>query len=260
MQKLPGTADLRAGSAASAGVARDVGTRRTNSVWDGVTDVMTEGAMLGSLARGRDERTRAAMGLAGELSPSAEARLNKIEELITKEAVRFRWTGQESVSVVIRPDAGTEVVVHLRQREGQVEAMLGMARGEAARFQGQWQQLHDALAEQNVRLVPGRESGQALNPAGAGTHLNLGLGSGSGSGPGGNPWPGGQSGAGTGNGTEWKDGFGGTADDRSADRRRSAELVAGEVERLGARSARTAKPVARRTGGVARPEGWEFWA
>jgi hypothetical protein len=256
VQKLPGTADEHAGTASPAVSTGDAAVRRPQSPKEGTPQVMVDEALLAGAARGRDERVRGGLGVAGEVSPASEARLQKIEELISKEVVRFRWSGQESVSVTIRPEEGTEVVVHLRQREGQMEAMLGMARGEAARFNGHWQQLHDALAEQNVRLLPGRESAQALNPAGAGANLNMGSGSGSGSGPGGNPSPGNQSGA----GTEWRDGFGGAADERSADRRRAQEMPAFDGERPVTRGTTPGRRPVRSAGPVGRPEGWEFWA
>jgi len=256
VQKLPGTADLRAGSAGSAAPTADTGVRRAQGSGDGVAEVIADGALLAGVTRGRDEKARGGIGLAGEMSPTTEARLQKIEELISKEVVRFRWSGQESVSVMIRPEEGTEVEVHFRQREGQMEAVLGMARGEAARFNGHWQQLHDALAEQNVRLLPGREPAQALNPAGAGTNLNMGTGSGSGSGPGGNPSPGNQQGS----GSEWRDGFGGGLDERSADRRRAPEVAPFERERPGARGTTPGRRAVRSAGPVGRPEGWEFWA
>jgi hypothetical protein len=258
VQKLPGTADVHAGAASPVVSTGDAGVRRAQPLKDGPSEVMVDEASLILAARGRDEKTRGGLGLAGEVTPASEARLQKMEELISKEVVRFRWSGQESVSVTIRPEEGTEVVVHLRQREGQMEAMLGMARGEAARFNGHWQQLHDALAEQNVRLLPGRESAQALNPAGAGANLNMGTGSGSGSGsgPGGNPSPGNQSGA----GAEWRDTFGGAADERSADRRRVPDLAAIDGERPVTRGTTPGRRPVRSVGPVGRPEGWEFWA
>jgi hypothetical protein len=256
VQKLPETADAHDGSASPAVTTGDAGVRRGQPLKDGRSELVVDEASLILAARGREEKARGGLGLAGEVSPGSETRLQKMEELISKEVVRFRWSGQESVSVTIRPEAGTEVVVHLRQREGQMEAMLGMARGEAARFNGHWQQLHDALAEQNVRLLPGRESAQALNPASAGANLNMGTGSGSGSGSGGNPSPGNQSGA----GTEWRDGFGGATDERSADRRRVPDMAAFDGERPATRGTTPGHRPVRSVGPVGRPEGWEFWA
>ena len=209
--------------------------------------------MVTAVGRGRDDKARGGAGVVEDAGATVEARVNKIEELVTREVVRFRWTGQESLSVVIRPDEGTEVVMHLRQRDGQVEAMLGMTRGEAAKFGGHWQQLHDALAEQNVRLMPSRENAPALQPAAAGAGMNMGTGSGSGSGSG--AGSGGQAGT----GTEWRDGYASGHDERSSDRRRAPEYAATEVERSVTTTA-SRRRAATASGHGGRPDGWEFWA
>lgn len=252
-QKLPGTAGLSSGAAVSVGAPREAGSPRTQSGWDRVTDGGTEESMVTAVGRGRDDKARGGAGVVEDAGATVEARVNKIEELVTREVVRFRWTGQESLSVVIRPDEGTEVVMHLRQRDGQVEAMLGMTRGEAAKFGGHWQQLHDALAEQNVRLMPSRENAPALQPAAAGAGMNMGTGSGSGSGSG--AGSGGQAGT----GTEWRDGYASGHDERSSDRRRAPEYAATEVERSVTTTA-SRRRAATASGHGGRPDGWEFWA
>ena len=269
VQKLPGSAEVRPGSAAVSG--REAGGRRAGSPWEGVTEGSVLDAIVAGAGRTRDERSRGDLGAIGIPGASMEARVNRIEEMISREVVRFRWTGQEAVSVLIRPEEGTEMMVHLRQRDGQLEAMLGMGRGEAARFGGHWQQLHDALAEQNVRLLPSREMSASLNPAGGGASLNgspgSGPGHGSGHGSGWNPPSGGQSGSGlgmgmgmgTGAGTDWREGQGGATHDHTPDRRRGADGWPGEGE---AARSRNATPAGRPGRGkpVANPEGWEFWA
>ncbi len=259
-QKLPETADQLPGSVVSAGSTREPGPRRANPAGDGPAEKLSDDALVTGLARSREDKAVGRTGPAGEVVPGMEERVNKIEELVTREVVRFRWTGQESVSVVIRPDPGTEVVVHLRRREGRMEVELGMARSEAARFQGHWQQLHDALAEQNVRLLPGRDMTAAPSTAGTGAGFQQGAGQGSGSGPGsgqgGNP----SQGQPPGSESAWRENLGGTADHGASDRRRASELQQAEVERHGTRGKTPARRTVRVAGAEVRPEGWEFWA
>ncbi len=251
-QKLPTTADLPPSTTPSATENPDGTLRRAGPIGDGADDLSGEEALVAGAGSARDEKARGAVGLVSEAGVGVEARVNRIEELVTREVVRLRWTGQETMSVVIRPEGGAEVVVHLRQHEGFVEATLGLARGEVARLGDHWQQLHDALAEQNVRLNPAREAGQAPTPAGAAANLNSGMGSGS--------QPGGQPGS----GTESREIFGGGSAEDRPDRRRAPEYAAAEAERPGPRAQATLS--ARRTapgsgsGRLARPEGWEFWA
>lgn len=232
--------------------------------------------------RGQAEAMRGTGEVAEAPGASMEARVRRLEDLVSREVVRFRWNGLETVSVLIRPDERTEVTVHLRQRDGQLEASLGMERGDAARFGAHWRQLHDALAEQNVRLLPARDwaaassagtgmntatspahaSSSAAAAAGSGAGAGQGQGQGQGHGSGWNPPSGGQAWAG---GGDWRDGAGGAGGagsgghDQASGRRRGIDWGGGEDE--GPRH-RVASTLVRggRTSGMARPEGWEFWA
>jgi len=280
LQKLPEVVEPRTvtGAAASGtGLAfRDGGSRRSASGLEDLAQPVLEHGALGGGTDVRVEGLRSGVAALSEATRSLEARVGKMEELVQREVVRFRWSGQESVSVLIRPEPGTEVTVQLRQREGQIEATLGMTRGDVARLSSHLQQLHDALADQNVRLIPSREMSSftssanpsqggstAVNTSG-GTSTGFGSGSGSGFGPGSGPhsgWgsPGGNSSNG---GTEWREFLGSGTGDRSPDRHRTLLRQEAEAERE--RQPVPPEESPRRLGrGLAsrlKPDGWEFWA
>lgn len=296
VQKLPGATEAMPGMA-SVGAAspsgsqspalgvgvRESGSRRMSALggsgesWGEMVGSGMEGSTA-TAVRGQAEAVRGQGEVAEVPGASMEERVRRLEALVSREVVRFRWNGLETVSVLIRPDERTEVTVHLRQRDGQLEASLGMDRGDAARFGAHWRQLQDALAEQNVRLLPARDwaaaspAGSGMNTtstatqssasaAAAGSGTGAGQGQGSGQGSGWNPPSGGQSWA----GGDWRDGAGGAGgagsggQDQASGRRRGIDWGAGEDE--GPRH-RVASTLVRggRTSGMARPEGWEFWA
>jgi hypothetical protein len=62
------------------------------------------------------------------------------------------------MAVVLRPDANTELFLHLSRRDGQIEASVRCERGDFHQLNALWSQLQDALAQQKVRLNPLQES------------------------------------------------------------------------------------------------------
>ncbi len=88
-------------------------------------------------------------------------RVQRLETLMARDVNLFRRSGAQSLSVVLRPDPGTEVLVHFHQRDGQVEAMVRCERGDFTDLGIHWNQLRDALAAHQVRLVPAGESSSA---------------------------------------------------------------------------------------------------
>ncbi len=81
-------------------------------------------------------------------------RIERLEQLITKEVMIFRRTSAESVSVVLKPDSNTDLVLEVHQRNGQMEASMRIDRGDVAQLASQWPRLQEALAEKSVVLLP----------------------------------------------------------------------------------------------------------
>jgi hypothetical protein len=84
-------------------------------------------------------------------------RLVRIERMVSREALVLRQLGADSLAVVLKPDAHTELFLQFTQRDGQLEAYVRCERGDFGNLSTQWQQLQDSLALQNVRLLPLKE-------------------------------------------------------------------------------------------------------
>lgn len=89
---------------------------------------------------------------------AAAASVERISSLVLREAALVKKYGSDSMAVVLRPDAETELFVHLTQRNGQVEATVRCERGDAQHLGALWPQLQESLAQQKVRLAPLEES------------------------------------------------------------------------------------------------------
>jgi hypothetical protein len=91
---------------------------------------------------------------------AAPASLHRVEQLeklhatATECALLLRQTGKESVSVVIKPDAGTELQLHLRMRDGIVEASAEMHKGNSAALEAGWKELQQRLERQGIQIAP----------------------------------------------------------------------------------------------------------
>lgn len=59
-----------------------------------------------------------------------------------------------SVSMVLKPDANTQVALHVKWQQGRFEALAVLERGDLATVGAHWSQLQNRLAEQGVRLAP----------------------------------------------------------------------------------------------------------
>ena len=60
----------------------------------------------------------------------------------------------DSMSVVLKPDANTEVYLHLTLHQGSVDVETQLKRGDLAGLQSQWGQVQEAMARQGVRVGP----------------------------------------------------------------------------------------------------------
>lgn len=98
---------------------------------------------------------------------NAAASVERISSLVLREAALVKKYSSDSMAVVLRPDAETELFVHLTQRNGQVEATVRCERGDAQHLSALWPQLQESLALQKVRLAP------LEDPAGARGNTNF---------------------------------------------------------------------------------------
>jgi hypothetical protein len=86
------------------------------------------------------------------------ATLDRVERLMLREITSIRQLGADSLTVVLKPDARTELVLQLQQRDGRLEAFVRCDAQAFDRFQRDWPQLQESLAQLNVRLLPLKEN------------------------------------------------------------------------------------------------------
>jgi hypothetical protein len=80
--------------------------------------------------------------------------MERIEALLSREAIFLRRTGAQSLAVVLRPDSDTELWVQFNQNAGHLEATVRCDRGDMGSMAAHWSQLQEALAAHEIRLLP----------------------------------------------------------------------------------------------------------
>ncbi len=88
---------------------------------------------------------------------NAVERSAKIEQLfssIRAEVVIMRRVQPDMLSVVLRPDSGTEIVVQMTNTNGEVHAHIRCERGDFDGLNAQWGDLQRSMAAQGVKLEP----------------------------------------------------------------------------------------------------------
>ena len=159
LQRLPsGNLD----SIAAEGGAGDLSIIRSGvrSLLDGDFNFRPPAADLGSQAAVSrfDSFDTGAVARAG--ATPAE-RVERVEHMILKEASVVKQSGAESLAVVLKPDAQTELFLQINQRAGQIEAVVRFDRGDAAGLGLYWPQLRESLARMDVQLQPMKEFTQS---------------------------------------------------------------------------------------------------
>ncbi|MCI0535278.1 MAG: hypothetical protein L0Z50_08620 [Verrucomicrobiales bacterium] len=96
--------------------------------------------------------------------------VRQLTEMILTEVQTFRQTGSDRVEVILRPDAGTEISLEFRLRNGEVEACARCRQGDFQTLTAQWPQLQQTLSQQGIRLtelndsqVPGSSTSGTLS-------------------------------------------------------------------------------------------------
>ena len=90
-----------------------------------------------------------------ERSPINEGRISSVDRVahaITEQVVSFKRTGDRTLDVSMRPDRNTELSLHLTMRDGQVDVVARLERGQLESLQVHWGELQQKLAQQGVRV------------------------------------------------------------------------------------------------------------
>jgi hypothetical protein len=89
------------------------------------------------------------------LPASAPVRLTFVEIVaygVAETAVEFKKLGAQSMAVLLKPDAQTELYLTLQMQEGRIQISARLDAGDAETFQAHWSELQQALARQGVDL------------------------------------------------------------------------------------------------------------
>jgi hypothetical protein len=95
-------------------------------------------------------------------SVTSAAPLERLEQMISHEALIIRQSGADSLGVSLKLDSNTQLFLQLTTHNGSVQASVRCERGQFAPEDAQWAQLQQSLARQNVVLLP-MAAGSNLN-------------------------------------------------------------------------------------------------
>jgi hypothetical protein len=99
--------------------------------------------------------------------------LERAQELVTVNATRLTESGNNSLQVVIKPDAGTQLSLELRQQGGSVEVQAVLQHGDFNHLNQQWSDLQHRLDQRGIKLAPLTDDGAAFaNSNGSETFQN----------------------------------------------------------------------------------------
>ena len=85
---------------------------------------------------------------------SSAASVERLEQMISREAVAVRQSGAHNLGVSLSLDSNTQLFLQLTTHNGLTQASVRLERGQFAPEDGQWSQLQQSLARQNVELLP----------------------------------------------------------------------------------------------------------
>jgi hypothetical protein len=80
-------------------------------------------------------------------------------EILTR-VVEFGDENPTSMTVVLRPDQGTELTVHLKSNDGRIEVQVRLEKGDDRAYRSSWDSLQQSLSQRGVSLA-GLESAAA---------------------------------------------------------------------------------------------------
>jgi hypothetical protein len=110
-------------------------------------------ALVGSVLHPAAGAASALAGGSGEVAGAGAVRTaEQVLQNLTREVAQFKRYNAESMAVVLKPDAHTEIFLHLVTRNGQIEIQARFERGDFTSLSGQWAQLQQTLSQQGVRL------------------------------------------------------------------------------------------------------------
>jgi hypothetical protein len=88
------------------------------------------------------------------VSVSNTPAVERMQEMVTLNAVRLSDSGNNLMQVVIKPDAGTQLSLELRQHGDGVEVQAVLQNGDFHHLNQQWPELQQRLGQRGIQLAP----------------------------------------------------------------------------------------------------------
>jgi hypothetical protein len=98
--------------------------------------------------------------------------LERTQEMVTVNASRLSDSGNSSMQVVIKPDAGTQLSLELRQQGGSVHVQAVLQQGDFGHLSQQWSDLQQRLGQRGIQLAPLTDDAGSANNSGSETFQN----------------------------------------------------------------------------------------
>ncbi|MGA2868607.1 MAG: hypothetical protein ABSF34_05550 [Verrucomicrobiota bacterium] len=89
--------------------------------------------------------------------------LERTHDLVAAHALRVSDVGTDSLQVVIKPGAGTQLSLELRQRDGGVEVQASLQQGDFKNLSQHWPELQQRLEQRGIRLASLTDDGSLAN-------------------------------------------------------------------------------------------------
>ena len=149
-QKLPGTATVATGENLPASLPRVAASAPIKSRGEQVLPVSTGIPANNSTAKMDSPET---MNLP-RVAPASVPFIQRTQELLSFQVMRLHEVGADEMRVVVRPDTGLQLSLHLQQRNGGVEVQAVLDRGNFGLLNRHWPELQQQLESRGVRVAP----------------------------------------------------------------------------------------------------------
>jgi len=114
-------------------------------------------ATSGSTSPENTARTSVSVDEAVTVSSFSDVRsqtLDRTHDLMALHATRLVGMNSDSLQVVIKPDAGTQLSLELRQRGNGIEAQAVLQKGDLENLKQHWPELQQRMEERGIKLAP----------------------------------------------------------------------------------------------------------
>ncbi len=102
----------------------------------------------------RNETTTTSTILPAFPLTSLERAVDRVEDLVMTHAMRLRSSSDESLSVIIKPGAGIQIALEVRQDRGGLEVQASLQHGDFGFLSRHWADLQQQLEARGIRLNP----------------------------------------------------------------------------------------------------------